>query len=184
VAQARKDSTTSGHIIDAGTINCASESKVQVKPLLAEGGTDRATVKAKLKQHLEKAQDATDFLDYLDQIEQQTQSESSEVVPPSNPATPLSPLAPAAPPPPSDLFRTGQPGRPNYSVFILEEAKYRIRAGEIIPTPRGLAKFARDLWNWWEDVRVALNAQPITPLTIENCVREIWNAALPTNPIK
>jgi hypothetical protein len=155
------------------------------KPLLAEGGTSREANKAALRRHLEGMKDATDFLDYLDQIEQQAQSESSRDdwmigsnAPSSDPIIQSSTL-------PDDLFRTGEPGRPGYSDLVLEEAKFRIRTGQVVPARRGLAKFARSLWSWWEAVRIVLNAPPFkSALYIEDLVREIWNAALSGNPIE
>jgi hypothetical protein len=83
-----------------------------------------------------------------------------------------------------DPFRTGEPGRPGYSDLILEEAKYRIRTGQVVPTRRGLAKFADSLRSWWEGVRHDLKAPAFKTATIENIVRDIWNAALAANPTK
>jgi hypothetical protein len=140
------------------------------KPLLAEGGTSREANKAALDRHLEGIKDATEFLEYLSQNDWMIGSSA----PSSDPITQSS----------DDPFRTGEPGRPGYSDIVLEEAKYRIRTGEVVPTRRKLAKFARSLWSWWEGVRVALNAPPFNVLYIEELVREIWNAALSGNPIK
>jgi hypothetical protein len=84
-----------------------------------------------------------------------------------------------------DPFRTGEPGRPNYSEYVLEEAKYRIRTGQVVPARRGKAKFALGLWGWWESVRPGLNAPAFkTSAHIENIVRDIWNDALSANPRK
>jgi hypothetical protein len=73
-------------------------------------------------------------------------------------------------------FRTGAPGRPSAADVIITEAKRRISSGEVVPKPRGLARFAQDLFKWWE-----LERQRFTPPgpkmkrgTIENKVRDLW----------
>jgi len=83
-----------------------------------------------------------------------------------------------------DPFRTGEPGRPGYYDLILGEAEYRIRTGLVVPKRRGLAKFKRSLWDWWEGVRHDRNAPEYDEGTIENIVRDLWNAALTANPTK
>jgi hypothetical protein len=142
------------------------------KPLLAEGEVSRPALKAKLKHHLERAQDASEFLDYLDQLE--AKSEPS--------AAPSS--STVAPDP--DPFRTGAPGRPGAYHFVQDELKRRISTREVVPTPNGLAAASRDLEQWWEQRRQTFNplGPPMKALSIENSVREIWNAALNANPIK
>jgi hypothetical protein len=64
---------------------------------------------------------------------------------------PLNSNAPAdqiGEPPTVDPFRTGAPGRPSAAHFIVAEAKRRISSGQIVRQPRGLARFARDLYDW------------------------------------
>jgi hypothetical protein len=75
-----------------------------------------------------------------------------------------------------DPFRTGAPGRPSAKDMIRAEAERRLLSGEVVPRPRGLARFAQDLSNWWERER-----QKFTPPgpamkagTIENIVRNLW----------
>jgi hypothetical protein len=79
-------------------------------------------------------------------------------------------------PPTVDPFRTGAPGRPTAAGMIGAEAERRISSGEVDLQPRGLARFARDLSNWWEAER--LKFTPPGPAmkagTIENKVRKLW----------
>jgi hypothetical protein len=151
---------------EAGASFAGSGGLEAAKPLLAEGGTDRATISAKHKQHIEKAQDAADFLEHL--LDQH-----------SNPGETTSSPAPNSPA--SILSEPKSVGRPNWLDFIVEEAKYRIRTRQVIPTERGLARFARDLARWWEDVRTDLNAPEIKAASIEanKDIRKIWKDALP-----
>jgi hypothetical protein len=73
-------------------------------------------------------------------------------------------------------FRTGAPGRPSAADLIVAEAKRRISSGEVVPQPRALARFARDLSNWWDGERKKFT--PPGPAmkagTIENKVRDLW----------
>ena len=81
-----------------------------------------------------------------------------------------------AEPPTVDPFRTGAPGRPTAAHMIAAEAKRIISSGEVVPQRRGLARFARDLSDWWEQERLKLT--PPGPAmkagTIENKVRKLW----------
>ena len=135
-------------------------------PIVAEGGEfSKSAAKANRKLHeerardeLRKAQDAAELGDYLDEI-----------------AAKAEPTA-AAPPP--VVVKPRQVGRkPVIGTAIEAEAQRRIDRREVIPTPKGLAQFARDLWDWWEDVRGNRPAAK-SSRSIENMVREIWNAAL------
>jgi hypothetical protein len=77
------------------------------------------------------------------------------------------------------LSPTAEPaswGRPGYLAPILAEAQRRIDEGEVVPTPKGLSRFARDLWQWWEEIRG--NRPARQPRYIANGVRPIWNARL------
>jgi hypothetical protein len=86
------------------------------------------------------------------------------------------PVARVGEPPTVDPFRTGAPGRPTAAHIIAAEAKRRISSGEVVPQRRGIARFARDLSNWWERERMKLT--PPGPAmkagTIENKVRDLW----------
>ena len=86
------------------------------------------------------------------------------------------PVAQVVEPPTVDPFRTGAPGRPTAAKMIQAEAERRISSGEVVPRPRGLARFARDLSDWWE--RERQQASPPGPAmkagTIENIVRDLW----------
>jgi hypothetical protein len=93
---------------------------------------------------------------------------------------PLNTNAPAdqaAEPPTVDPFRTGSPGRPTAESLISAEAKRRISSGEVVPKTRGLARFARDLSNWWEAEREKFTppGPAMKPGTIENKVRDLWH---------
>jgi hypothetical protein len=93
---------------------------------------------------------------------------------------PLNTNAPAdqaAEPPTVDPFRTGSPGRPTAESLISAEAKRRISSGEVVPMTRGLARFARDLSNWWEAERQKFTppGPAMKPGTIENKVRDLWH---------
>jgi hypothetical protein len=79
-------------------------------------------------------------------------------------------------PPPIDPFRTGAPGRPAAAGAIYVEAKRRISSGDVVPQPRGLSRFARDLFDWWEAERQKLSppGPSATARTIENKVRDLW----------
>jgi hypothetical protein len=85
-------------------------------------------------------------------------------------------LAQVVEPPTVDPFRTGAAGRPTAAYMIRAEAERRISSGEVVPQPRGLARFARDLFDWWEAERQ--NFTPPGPAmkagTIENKVRDLW----------
>jgi hypothetical protein len=86
------------------------------------------------------------------------------------------PVAQVVEPPTVDPFRTGAPGRPTAAGAICSEAERRISSGEVVSQPRGLARFARDLSDWWE--RERQKASPPGPAmkagTIENIVRDLW----------
>jgi hypothetical protein len=86
------------------------------------------------------------------------------------------PVAQVVEPPTVDPFRTGAPGRPTAAGAICSEAERRISSGEVVSQPRGLARFARDLSDWWE--RERQQASPPGPAmkagTIENIVRDLW----------
>jgi hypothetical protein len=86
------------------------------------------------------------------------------------------PVAHVVEPPAIDPFRTGAPGRPPAAEAIYAEAKRRISSGDVVPQPRGLARFARDLFDWWEAERQKLSPPgPATEArTIENKVRDLW----------
>jgi hypothetical protein len=153
----------SGQIIYAEA-NLVGTGKLEAsRPLLAEGGTSRETTKAKLKHHLEKAQDATDFLDHLDH----TQSEPNVAAPP-----------PPPPPSPPPTDTVALPGRPKVMSPIEAEAERRIREGEVVPTPKEFSRFGRDLSQWWEGVRGSRKA--VKPRSIANNkkVRSMWKAEL------
>lgn len=79
--------------------------------------------------------------------------------------------------PPTVLpFRTGAPGRPSAADHIVAEAKRRMSSGEVVLGPRGLARFARDLSDWWESKRQKCipPGPAMKPGTIENKVRDLW----------
>jgi hypothetical protein len=83
-------------------------------------------------------------------------------------------------------FRTGAPGRPSAADHIIDEANRRISSGEVVPERRGLARFARDLSDWWEAER--RNFTPpgpaVKPGTIENKVRDLWqNSQVKGSPL-
>jgi hypothetical protein len=80
-------------------------------------------------------------------------------------------------PPTVDPFRTGAPGRPSAADAIVAEAKRRISSGEVVPQPRGLARFAQDLFDWWEAERQKFTppGPAMKPGTIENKVRYLWH---------
>jgi hypothetical protein len=93
---------------------------------------------------------------------------------------PLNTNAPAdqiGEPPTVFPFRTGAPCRPSAADVIVAEAKRRISGGEVVPKPRGLARFARDLSDWWEAERQKFTppGPAMTPGTIENKVRDLWH---------
>ena len=78
-----------------------------------------------------------------------------------------------------DPFRTGAPGRPSAKEVILAEAKSRLSSGEVVARLRGLAHFARELFDWWEQERKKYKTPgpAMTTGTIENIVRDIWRKA-------
>jgi hypothetical protein len=86
------------------------------------------------------------------------------------------PAGQAVEPPTVDPFRTGAPGRPTAENLTYAEAERRISSGEVVPKPRGLARFARDLSNWWEAERQKFTppGPAMKPGTIENKVRDLW----------
>jgi hypothetical protein len=54
------------------------------------------------------------------------------------------------------------------------EAERRIKCREVIPTPKGLSKFARELWHW--------SGKAVkSPRAIANKLRPIWNATIAPN---
>jgi hypothetical protein len=75
-----------------------------------------------------------------------------------------------------DPFRTGAPGRPSAADMIRAEAKRRLSSDEAVPHPRGLARFAADLSNWWERERQKFipPGPAMKAGTIENRVRDLW----------
>jgi hypothetical protein len=88
---------------------------------------------------------------------------------------------------PLDSFKTGLPGHPNYSHLVKNEAERRIKTKEVVPTRGELKQFTVVLEGWWEIVRKTFNppAPPIKAGSIENVIRDTWNAALASaNPIK
>lgn len=86
------------------------------------------------------------------------------------------PAAHAIEPPAIDPFRTGAPGRPTAADAIFAEAKRRISSGKVVPRQRGLARFARDLSDWWEAERQTFSplGPAMTARTIENRIRDLW----------
>jgi hypothetical protein len=88
-----------------------------------------------------------------------------------------SPADQAVEPPTVDPFRTGAPGRPTAENLIYAEAERRISSGEVVPKPRGLARFARDLSDWWEAERRKFTppGPAMKPGTIENKARDLWH---------
>jgi hypothetical protein len=98
----------------------------------------------------------------------------AEAAPAAEPPTPVE----AAPMPTGDMFYTG--GRSSAARLVKQEAARRISDGEVTPRYGGLNRFARELGSLWEEKR-----QSFTPPgpsmsigTIENIVRETWNARL------
>jgi hypothetical protein len=87
------------------------------------------------------------------------------------------PVAQVVEPPAVDPFRTGAPGRPTGADAIYSEAERRISSGEVVPQPRGLARFAQDLSDWWERERQKFTppGPAMKPGTIENRVRDLWH---------
>jgi hypothetical protein len=61
------------------------------------------------------------------------------------------PVGQVVEPPTVHPFRTGAPGRPTAAGAICSEAERRISGGEVVSQPRGLARFARDLSDWWNE---------------------------------
>jgi hypothetical protein len=92
------------------------------------------------------------------------------------PPSTKAPVAQVVEPPTAVPFRTGAPGRPSAADAVYSEAERRISSGEVVPRPRGLARFAQDLSDWWERERQKFS--PPGPAmkagTIENKVRELW----------
>jgi hypothetical protein len=88
-------------------------------------------------------------------------------------------VEPIVEPPAVDPFRTGAPGRPSAAGPIRAEAERRLSNGEVIPQPRGLARFTRDLFDWWEQERRKFNplGPAMTARTIENIVRDLFRKA-------
>jgi len=78
-----------------------------------------------------------------------------------------------------DSCRTGVPGRPNASHIVVTEAQRRIDAHEVTPRQGGLQSFADDLAEWWEGERRKQMPEgpPLTPNSIKNAIRSLWNAA-------
>jgi hypothetical protein len=107
---------------------------------------------------------------------------------------PTAPVAPAVPAPTAtampqlhatrieqaiDPFRTGAPGRPTAIDFIVAEAERRISSREVIPRSRTLARFARELFDWYEQERRKFPTSPAaTSHTIENFIRDLWRSSL------
>jgi len=87
------------------------------------------------------------------------------------------PVGQVVEPPAIHPFRTGAPGRPTAAGAICSEAERRISSGEVVPHPRGLARFAQDLSDWWEQERQKFTppGPAMKPGTIENKVRELWH---------
>jgi hypothetical protein len=75
-----------------------------------------------------------------------------------------------------DPFRTGAPGRPSAAGAIRAEIERRLSSGEVVPQPRGLARFARDLFIWWERERQKSTSPgpAMKARSIENIARAIW----------
>jgi hypothetical protein len=67
-------------------------------------------------------------------------------------------------------FETGAPGRPTSKHLVVAEAARRIAAGGY---PKTLAEFSRQLAEWLQTTEEL--AAPMTPRTIENAVRDLWN---------
>jgi len=63
------------------------------------------------------------------------------------------PVAQVVQSPTVDPFRTGAAGRPTAAKMIQAEAERKISSGEVAWRPGGLARFARDLSDWWERER-------------------------------
>jgi hypothetical protein len=86
------------------------------------------------------------------------------------------PVAHVVEPPAVDPFRTGAPGRPTSADAIYTEAERRISSGEVVPQPRGLARFAQDLSVWWEAERQKFfpPGPAMKAGTIGNKVRDLW----------
>lgn len=72
-----------------------------------------------------------------------------------------------------------RPGRPPIIGPVMEEAKRRLASGEVLPSKRGLAQFARDLVAWWEKERQQLPR--LADRTIANEIRPLWKEALKTS---
>jgi hypothetical protein len=73
--------------------------------------------------------------------------------------------------------QSGKVGRPEVMAPIIAEARRRLEAREVVPTPKGLMQFARDLSDWWESVRGDRDAVEVE--SIANAVRKpIWQKAL------
>jgi hypothetical protein len=77
----------------------------------------------------------------------------------------------------------GTPGRPTAAHLVDVEAKRRIDLGKVAPREGGLTKFSQDLATWWEDRRRDDPELPtLTPKTIANRTRKLWNSKLGTTP--
>jgi hypothetical protein len=81
---------------------------------------------------------------------------------------------PAAPAP----FYSGAPGRPSAMSMIEVEAQRRIKDSEVIPTPNGLSKFAKELAAWWKQRRLTFDPPGPTAKekAIGNHLRSWWNS--------
>jgi len=98
-----------------------------------------------------------------------------EVALPKNPAPQVATKPPQAA---VDPIRTGAPGRPTALHIVISEAGRRIKDGEVIPHPRGMAKFAKVLSVWWETKRSEYSARSLSTTTIENGIRVLWHKSI------
>jgi hypothetical protein len=87
----------------------------------------------------------------------------------------------AAAPPVVDPFRTGAAGRPTAKHFVLQEAERRISSNEVQPKAGALARFAKELADWWDTERQKYKSPgpPLSAPTIETIIRDVWNSSLP-----
>jgi hypothetical protein len=85
-----------------------------------------------------------------------------------------------------DPFRSGTPGRPTGMHLIEADGRRRIEAGEVKPTPRGLATYAGTLAEWWDIERVKFkpHGPKVGSKAIANRLRVFWKSKLPAQNVE